>query len=54
MAHFWKKIMDFKWVKMPKLGCFENFELNTTSYRVFYGLSKNHKIIEIEQAKLEL
>ncbi len=46
--------MDCKWVKLSKSGRFKMFELNTSSYRVFYGLSENHKIIEIEQIKLKL
>ncbi len=44
----------YKWVKLPKSDRFNIFELNTSSYRVFYGLSENHKIIEIEQIKLKL
>ncbi len=39
--------MDYKWVKMPKLGYFKKFELNISSCRVFHGLSENHNIIQI-------
>ena len=46
--------MDYKWVKMPKLGCFKIFELNIPSCRVFHGLSENQIIIEIEQTEQEL
>ncbi len=45
-----KKTMDYKWVKMSKFGSFEKFELNIPSCRVFYGLSENHKIIDIGQS----
>ncbi len=44
----------YKWVILSKLSRFELFELNTSSYRVFDGLSENQKIIEIEQTKLKL
>ncbi len=44
----------YKWVKRPKLGCFNIFELNTLSCRVFYGLSDNHKIIEFGSPKQKL
>ena len=54
MANFWQKTMDYKWVKMPKLGRFKNFKLNTSSYRIFYGLSDDNKIIEIHGIELEL
>ncbi len=46
--------MDCKWVKLSKIRPVKIFELNTSSYRVFYGLSENHKIIEIGQIKLKL
>ncbi len=31
---------------------FKTFERDTSSYRVFYGLSESHKIIGIEQVEL--
>ncbi len=46
--------MNYKWVILSKSDQFKNFELNTLFYRVFCGLSENHKIIEIGQAELEL
>ncbi len=47
---FEKKTMDYmyKWVKLSKSGNLKKIELNTSFYRVFYRLSENHKIIEIE------
>ena len=42
------------WVKLPKMDCFNFFELNTPSNRVFYRLLENHKIVEIQQAELKL
>ncbi len=54
MSRFLKKTVDYKWVKLSKSGRFKNFELNTSSYRVFYGLSEKNKIIGIEQIKLKL
>ncbi len=49
-----RKTMDYKWVKLSKSGCFKSFELNTSSYRVFYGLSENRKMIVIKQIKLQV
>ncbi len=46
--------MDYKWVKLSKSDYFKYFQLNTLSYGVFYGLSTDHKIIEIEQIKPKL
>ncbi len=46
--------MDYKWVKMPNLGHFKIFQLNTWSCRVFNGLSENHKKFEIGQPELKL
>ncbi len=40
--------------KLVKSSHFEHFELNTSSYRVFCGLSEYHKIIEIKWTELEL
>ncbi len=37
---------------LPNWAVLKHFELNTSSYRVFYGLSENHKIIEIEQMEI--
>ncbi len=54
MADFWQKTMDYKWVKLSKLGHFKTCELSTSSCRVFDRLSDHYKIIEIEQAKLKL
>ncbi len=45
--------MDYKWVILSKLSRFKLIELNTLFYRVFDGLSENHKIIEIERTKLK-
>ena len=39
--------MNYKWVILSKFGCFENFELNKPSCRVFCGLSEYLKIIQI-------
>ncbi len=46
--------MDYKWVKLSKLGCFEKFELNISSDRVFSVLSENHKIIQVGPIKQKL
>ncbi len=27
-SHFQKKTMDYKWVKLSKLGCLETYEMN--------------------------
>ncbi len=51
---FLRKTMDYKWVILWKLGRFKFFNSNTSSYRVFHGLSEDHKIIEFEQEKLIL
>ncbi len=48
LSRFWPKTVGYKWVKLSKSACFKFFELNTSSYKVFNGLSENHKIIEIE------
>ncbi len=50
----WHQMMGYKWVKLLKSDRFIIFELNTSSYRVFYGLFKNHKFMAIEQKKLKL
>ncbi len=47
MADFYQKPWTYKWVKMPNLGCFKIFQLNTWSCRVFNGLSENHKIFKL-------
>ncbi len=44
---FREKTMD-QWVKLSKSDCFGIFELNTSSDRVFYGLSEYIKIISLE------
>ncbi len=49
-----RKNRGLKWVKLSKSGCFDVCELNTSSYRDFYGLSENLKIIEIGVTKVEL
>ena len=41
------KNYQFK-VKISKSGRFKKFELNIPSFRVFYGISENHNIIEIK------
>ena len=46
--------MNYKWVILSKLSHFKNLLLKMQVCRVFCGLSENHKIIEIEQAKLKL
>ena len=46
-GNFQQKIMDCEWVKLSKLGCFTNFELNMLSDRVFSEESENLKIISI-------
>ena len=46
--------MDYKWAILSKLGRFKNFKLNSSSYRIFYGLSEKHKIIEIGSSELKL
>ena len=51
---FEKKTTNYKWVILSKLGHFKHFELKTLFYRVFYGLSKYQKNIEIGQIKLKL
>ncbi len=51
---FDKKTVDYKWVILSKLDCFEQFELNTLFYRVFNGLLEYQKIIENEHIKLKL
>ena len=43
-----------QWVILLKTACYEKFELNTSSYRVFYGLLEYHKIITIEPTELKL
>ncbi len=43
-----------QWVMLSKLSRFKLFQLNTSFYRVFDGLSENHKIIEIGHTKLKL
>ncbi len=53
-SYFVEKTMDYKWVKLSKLGCFENVELKMPSGRVCSGLSENHKIIPIGLSKLKL
>ncbi len=42
-----KKTMDYKWVILVKFDCFEYFEFNVLSDRVFHGLSECLKIIHI-------
>ncbi len=51
---FGDKTMDYKWVKLSKLDCFDNSELNMPSDRVFSGLSEVHKIMEIGPTELKL
>ncbi len=46
--------MDCKWVKLSKLGRFENFELKMPSDRVFSRLSENHKRINSMAIRLQL
>ncbi len=51
---FSKKTVDYKWVKLLKLSYFKIFELNTSSCRVFCGLSENQKISANGQIKQKL
>ncbi len=53
-SHFREKTMGYKWVKLSKFSCFEYFELNIPSDRVFPGLSENHKIIQIGPPETKL
>ncbi len=46
--------MDYKWVKLSKLSCFEKYELNILSCRACSWLSENHKIIQIGRTELKL
>ncbi len=46
--------MNYKWVKLSKLGCLKIVELNRLSCKVFCGLSKYHKIIRFGETKHEL
>ncbi len=49
-----EKTMNYKWVKLLKLGHFENVELKMVSDRVFSVLSENHKTIQIRLTELKL
>ncbi len=53
-GHFRQKTMNYKWVKLSKLGCFEIFELNISSDRVFHELSEYLKIISIGRTEHKL
>ncbi len=40
--------MNYKWGVLSKLSCFKIVKLSTLFYKVFHGLSENHKIFKIE------
>ncbi len=54
LSQFSEKTMGYKWVKLPKMGCFVSFELNTPSDRVFSVLSDGERIIGIGQTEQKL